>query len=81
MIRYCRRKTERQTWDEIAMAKAIEAVTNGDLGYRRASNAYDVLPTTLERRVQLYRQNPDMALATIKGKTYSKMYRRSSLIY
>ncbi|KAG5865116.1 hypothetical protein JTB14_026833 [Gonioctena quinquepunctata] len=51
MGRY-KRKTERQSWAEETMSGAIQAVLVGEMGYRRASKAYKVSQTTLERKVE-----------------------------
>ncbi|GBL73160.1 hypothetical protein AVEN_159238-1 [Araneus ventricosus] len=49
MGRY-QRKTDRQSWSQESMAGAIQEVLEGNMGYRRASKAYSVPQTTLERK-------------------------------
>lgn len=44
------RKTNRQQWDPQDMANAIRAVQNGEMGWLRASKAFNVPFTTLRRR-------------------------------
>ncbi|KAB0800264.1 hypothetical protein PPYR_06004, partial [Photinus pyralis] len=46
------RKTNRQSWSEIAMAEAIKAVSTGEFGYLKASKVFSVPKSTLERRVK-----------------------------
>ena len=48
-----KRKTNRQTWCEINMTKAIEAVRKKEMGLKRASKQYKVPRTTLQRRCRL----------------------------
>ncbi|GBL84812.1 hypothetical protein AVEN_1104-1 [Araneus ventricosus] len=55
MGRY-QRKTDRQSWSQESMAGAIQEVLEGNMGYRRASKAYSVPQTTLERKVKEARQ-------------------------
>lgn len=55
MGRY-QRKTDRQSWSTESMAGAIQEVLEGKMGYRRASKAYNVPQTTLERKVKEARQ-------------------------
>ncbi|GBN85265.1 hypothetical protein AVEN_142367-1 [Araneus ventricosus] len=55
MGRY-QRKTDRQSWFQDSMAGAIQEVLEGNMGYRRASKAYSVPQTTLERKVKEARQ-------------------------
>lgn len=55
MSRYVR-KTDRQSWSEEEMANAVKAVVNGEMGYRKASNAFNVPQTTLERKVKKARE-------------------------
>lgn len=47
------RTTTRGSWDPAAMQRAVEAVTNGDMGAPKAAKTYNVPQTTLERRVKL----------------------------
>ncbi|GBN44116.1 hypothetical protein AVEN_200743-1 [Araneus ventricosus] len=49
-------KTDRQNWSQESMAGAIQEVLEGNMGYRRASKAYSVPQTTLERKVKEARQ-------------------------
>ncbi|GBN54087.1 hypothetical protein AVEN_166155-1 [Araneus ventricosus] len=55
MGRY-QRKTDRQSWSQESMSGAIQEVLEGNMGYRRASEAYSVPQTTLERKVKKARQ-------------------------
>lgn len=50
------------------MAQAVKSVINAEMSYNKAAEVYGVPQTTLERRVIIYRQNPDLELATMKGK-------------
>ncbi|KAI4471247.1 helix-turn-helix psq domain [Holotrichia oblita] len=49
-------KTDRQNWSEDSMARAVQAVLDGDEGYRKASANFGVPQTTLERRVKNARE-------------------------
>lgn len=55
MGRY-QRKTVRQSWSEESMAGAIQEVLDGKMGYRRASKAFNIPQTTLERKVKEARE-------------------------
>ncbi|GBM18551.1 hypothetical protein AVEN_47943-1 [Araneus ventricosus] len=55
MGRY-QRKTDRQSWSQESMAGAIQESLERNMGYRRASKAYSVPQTTLERKVKEDRQ-------------------------
>lgn len=46
------RKSTRQSWDEDAMQRAIEAVNAGEMGWQRAAVAHGVPQATLRRRAQ-----------------------------
>jgi hypothetical protein len=51
------RKTNRQNWPIVSMQQAVNAVISGEMGYRRASVAFGVPQTTLERHVKKQRDN------------------------
>ncbi|KAJ2937636.1 hypothetical protein O0L34_g16908 [Tuta absoluta] len=59
MVRNCVRKTDHQKWDEDNMRKAIKAILNGHMGFLRASAAFEVPKSTLERRVKKLRDAVD----------------------
>ena len=59
MVRNYVRKTTRQSWDEVSMQQAVLSVMNGDHGYKKAAEMYDVPQTTLERRVKRFKQTND----------------------
>ncbi|GBN47613.1 hypothetical protein AVEN_262722-1 [Araneus ventricosus] len=50
------RKADRQSWSQESMAGATQEVLEGNMGYRKASKAYSVPQTTLERKVKEARQ-------------------------
>lgn len=56
MGRY-KRKTDRQSWNGESMKLAVQAVLDGEMGYRKASANFNVPQTTLERRVKKAREN------------------------
>ncbi|XP_015122515.1 uncharacterized protein LOC107044943 [Diachasma alloeum] len=66
-MRNFKSKTERQNWDPLQMAKAIEAVEIHKSPLLTAANDYNVSRNTLRRRIELYRQCPDMDMVLIKG--------------
>ncbi|KAH0815280.1 uncharacterized protein [Tenebrio molitor] len=45
-----KRKTDRQSWSEEAMSRALEALRNGTCGYLKAAKQFNVPKSTLERR-------------------------------
>lgn len=49
------------------MVKAIRSVVDGENGLKRASEAFGVPRSTLQRHIRIYRKNPDMELAIEKG--------------
>ena len=51
MVRNYIRRSSRQSWDEVGMEKAIEAVKNKSMGIRKASLHSNVPKSTLRRRV------------------------------
>ena len=67
MVRNYVRKTTRQSWDEVSMQRAVLSVMNGDQGYKKAAEMYDVPQTTLERRVKKFKQTNDIESACRKG--------------
>lgn len=67
MVRNYVRKTNRQAWDEQNMQQAVLSVINGDQGYKKAAQMYDVPQTTLERRVAKFKENQDLDEACQKG--------------
>lgn len=46
------RKTRRQSWDEEAMQRAIDAINNEEMGWLRASKTFNVPQATLRRRAR-----------------------------
>ncbi|GBM47785.1 hypothetical protein AVEN_260069-1 [Araneus ventricosus] len=46
------RKTDQQSWSQESVTGVIQEVLEGNMGYRRASKAYSVPQTTLERNVK-----------------------------
>ena len=46
------RKSLRKKWSDDAMAKALEAVKNNEMGLKKASVQFGVPRATLQRRVQ-----------------------------
>ncbi|CAG9133763.1 unnamed protein product [Plutella xylostella] len=67
MPRNYKRCTNRQSWIEEAMKKAISEVIEGRSGYRLASRQFAVPQSTLEDRVKEYRINNDLEQASKKG--------------
>lgn len=55
MVRNYTRKTDRQSWDEESMDKAIMACYNKEMGFRKAAVAFNVPQSTLERRLKKYK--------------------------
>lgn len=52
MVRNYKRKTDRGTWEEDDMRRAVRAVLSETMGFLRASATYNVPKSTLERRVR-----------------------------
>ena len=52
MVQKYKRKTERQSWREDDMQKAIDAVNRSEMGWLRASKEFNVPQATLRRRAQ-----------------------------
>lgn len=73
MVRNYVNKDQRLTWNELAMAKAVESVVSGEMGYSIAAKSYRVPRSTLRRRVKFYKLNSDMEYASSKG-NYNKNY-------
>lgn len=67
MVRNYKRKSDRQSWDENSIMRAIQAVVNEKVGYREASALYNVPQTTLVRQVKNHKINPDLSFLTMKG--------------
>lgn len=67
MTRNYSRMTTRQDWDVEQMKKAVMSVAKGIFGYLKASQVYGVPKSTLQDRVNKYRQNNDLTLSTQKG--------------
>lgn len=57
MVRNYVRKTARQSWDESNMQQAVLSVLNGDHGYKKAAEMYDVPKCAIERRVAKMKKN------------------------
>ena len=45
-----KRKTQRQSWEEIQMQRAIDAVNSKEMGWLKASKTFGVPQATLRRR-------------------------------
>ncbi|XP_053593752.1 uncharacterized protein LOC128667486 [Microplitis demolitor] len=67
MVRNYKSKNTQMSWNELAMAKAIEAVNQGEMGYLAASKAFGVPKTTLRRRSNFYKLNNDIEFVSSKG--------------
>lgn len=67
MPRNYKRTTNRQSWDEENMKRAIMEVIEGNSGYRVASRNFSVPQSTLEDRVKKYRKNKNLKTAAEKG--------------
>lgn len=52
MVRTYKRTSTRQSWDEISMTKALEAVNAKEMGIKKASAVFHVPSTTLRRRAR-----------------------------
>lgn len=50
MVSHYARKSERQTWSEESMKKAIFAVQNKEMGWLKVSKQFNVPQATLRRR-------------------------------
>ncbi|KAL5019121.1 hypothetical protein ScPMuIL_004843 [Solemya velum] len=83
MSRNYKRKTDRQSWSADAMASALKAVENGQMGYLKAAKQFDVsymkpLSTYYTQEVECWlKQHPDryvtvFQLANLFGKAYLK---------
>lgn len=59
MVRTYVRKTERQNWSSESMLQAVLAVVNGEMGYKKAAQQFNVPQTTLERYVAKKKQDPE----------------------
>lgn len=51
-MRYYKRKSNRQEWSEVNMAKAIEACLKKEMGYKKAATSFDVPRSTLRDKVK-----------------------------
>lgn len=51
MVRKYARKTTRQNWSKESMKKAVQAIIEGTMGYKKAAQQFKVPQTTLERYV------------------------------
>ncbi|XP_047022728.1 MFS-type transporter clz9-like [Helicoverpa zea] len=67
MPRNYKRTTDRQEWDPDSMKKAVQAVFDGTMGYLKASKTFEVPKSTLQDRVNRFRQNNDLDCSTRKG--------------
>ncbi|GBN96153.1 hypothetical protein AVEN_168623-1 [Araneus ventricosus] len=68
------RKTDRESWSQESIAGAIQEVSEGDMGYRRASKAYIVPQLTLERNVKEARQKKLSSAAGEMLGTYKTVF-------
>lgn len=66
MVSTYKRKSNRQEWSVENMGQAIQMVSTGAMGLRKASDTYNVPKTTLKRKVELYRKNKNIGQATAK---------------
>ena len=57
MVKTYKKKTNRGDWAQESMAKAVDAVIEGKMGYMLAAMTYSVPQTTLERKVKASREN------------------------
>lgn len=46
------RKSNRQSWDQANMQRAIDTINNKEMGWQRASKTFGIPQATLRRRVQ-----------------------------
>lgn len=49
------------------MKRAIISVSDGSMGYLKASNTYSIPKSTLQDRVRQYRRNGDLDMSVKKG--------------
>ncbi|XP_065174331.1 uncharacterized protein [Atheta coriaria] len=68
MVRTYVRKTERQMWSSESMELAVQAVVNGQMGYKKASVYYKVPSSTLERYVKKKKNNEQSFVEKTAGK-------------
>ncbi|XP_059049832.1 uncharacterized protein LOC131844870 [Achroia grisella] len=60
MVRKYERMSGRQSWNEEDMAKAVQAVVSGKMGYKLAARTFHIPRSTLQRRASKIRyQQPD----------------------
>ncbi|XP_050557910.1 uncharacterized protein LOC118277956 [Spodoptera frugiperda] len=57
MVKTYKKKTNRGDWAQESMAKAVDAVIEGKMGYMLAAKTFSVPQTTLERKVKISREN------------------------
>lgn len=67
MVRKYIRKTERQSWANESMQKAIEAVISGSMGYQKAADSFGVPRSTLVDRVKKQKAGASLEDAARKG--------------
>lgn len=65
-----KRKTTRQSWDQESMQNAIVEVLEHRMGYKRASQSFNVPQSTLEDRVKKVRNGNSVEEASKKGRNY-----------
>lgn len=67
MPRRYKRTTARQGWDSENMRKAVQTVCDGTMGYMKAAVTFNVPKSTLQDRVNKFRQTNDLISSTSKG--------------
>ena len=67
MPRNYQRHTDRQKWPEENMANAIIHVMNGISGYKTASTSFNVPKSTLQERMNKYKNSFSLQEASKKG--------------
>ncbi|XP_069698806.1 uncharacterized protein [Periplaneta americana] len=68
MVRTYLKKTERQQWSAESMEEAVDSVISGKMGYKKASEQFNVPSTTLERYVKKKKENPMATVDKTLGK-------------
>ncbi|GBM61328.1 hypothetical protein AVEN_9597-1 [Araneus ventricosus] len=68
-----KKKTDRQSWSQESMTGAIQEVLEGNMSYRRASKAYGIPQTIIERNVKEARQKK-LSFEAVAGKMLGRMH-------
>lgn len=66
MVNKYKRKTDRQSWDEENMKKALQKVKNNEIGFKKAAHTFNVPRTTLKRWYEKYFEIEDLDKAVEK---------------